>query len=62
MYDNLEISMIQFREDPSYKGYYKMIAEINGITVESNVVRELDMWAKALKCELKEVETRVIKK
>jgi len=61
MYNNIEVTMIQFKEDVVYHGYYKMIAEINGMTVETNVVRKLDRWADQLKCSLHEVETRVIK-
>jgi hypothetical protein len=62
MYNNLEISMVQFRVDKLYEDHYQMVAEINGITFESYVVKPLDKWAETLKCELKEVETRVIKK
>jgi len=62
MYDNLEISMIQFREDKKYNDFYQLFAEINGVTVESYSVHTLDRWAEKLKCSLHEVETRVIKK
>jgi len=62
MYDNLAISMIQFREDKKYNDFYQLFAEINGITVESYTVHTLDRWAEILKCSLYDVKTRVIKK
>ena len=60
MYNNLEISMAQFRADIQYEDYYKMVAEINGVTFESQIVKTLDKWAETLKCKLKDVETRII--
>lgn len=59
MYENLDISMVQFNKDRIYEDQYQLRAEINGVTVESYVVKTLSAWAQTLKCDINEVKTRV---